>query len=122
MKRIINIILAGVIFYVGNMFFSEYISYDKIQTLVIAILVFAAADYIYGIACTLLMGVSCFGGLGGVLMAIIPIILTAIIWTPLKLVLMDRFVPGFSINGILTYVLLTVALSIFSVEIKTEKK
>lgn len=122
MKRIFNVLLSGVIFYVGNMFFSEYVSYDTIQTLIIAVLLFATADILYGILVTAVLGIGCIGGAGGIMLAIIPIILSAFVWVPLKLVLMNKFIDGFSINGFITYVLLTFALSIFSFKIETKKE
>ena len=119
MKNIINAFLFGGILYFGNMLFPEYISVSGINALIIGVLVFFAIDYVYSIVATLITAVVAALGAGAVVLVAISIIITALIYAPLKLYLISTYVPGIYFSGIITYVLLTVAVSMFSLNVKT---
>lgn len=120
MRKIINALLFGGILYLGDMLFPEYINVLGIKSLIIAVLLYYAADWFYGLVVGAISVIGAALGAGGAILVSIPIIISAVLYIPLKLWLLSTYVPGISINGILTYVLLTVAISIFSVEIKRE--
>ena len=53
---------------------------------------------------------------------IIPLILVAFILTPIKLVLLSRYLDGFMINGFWVYLALTAILSIFTIGSSSSSK
>ena len=119
MKNIFNLLLTGGVFWVGNQYFNEYISVSDNKTLIIATLLMFAIGYLY----TLLMTASVFTipiGIGCITTIIL--VLGAIILTPIKLWLLNKYLVGFSINGFWTYVILTCTLSMFSIGTKSENK
>lgn len=119
MRKIVNAILFGGVLYLGNMLFPEYVVVTGLKTIIVAVLLYYAADFVYGLAITALSILGAAFGAGGAVIAVIPIIISALFYIPLKLWLLSTYMPGISINGILTYILLTAAISIFSLEVKS---
>jgi len=101
------------------MFFNNYINISDTKTLLIATILMFVVGYLYSLLVamsitTIPIGIGCI--------TIIPLILGAFIITPLKLLLLDKFLPGFQINEFWTYMILTVVLSIFSISTEKNKK
>lgn len=112
MKEIINFGSISAIFALGSKFFGEYIQIQDSKTLLLAvILMFAMGlvlDMLIGASVLLMpVGVGC--------LTIIPLIVVAFVFTPLRLWILDTYLAGFSINGLWTYISLTAMISIFRV-------
>lgn len=119
MRRIINFFLTLLVLWVGSTYFSSYISINTTQTLIISTVAIFAMNIIYG----LFMFISAL--LTPILIGCLPLISGFVVLPFLSFIelwLLNKYLPGFHIYGILTYVLLTVAMMIFSVKIKTESK
>jgi len=118
MRNILNLLLTGVVFWVGNEYFNEYISILDTKTLIIATLLMFGIGYLF----SWLMLISMTSIVVGIGCITTPILFLAIfILTPIKLLLLDKYLVGFNINGFWTYILLTIALSIFSISVKTNR-
>ncbi|MNK38838.1 hypothetical protein D3C87_574360 [compost metagenome] len=52
----------------------------------------------------------------------IPLIIGALFITPLSLWLLDKYMPGVEVNGFWTYVVITLVLSMFRVQLKAEQE
>ena len=121
MKNILNAVLAGVILYVGSLLFPTSIVIDGgIKTLIIAVIVYMAMDIVFFVIGSVLL-------IGSVLanneiLAIIVVFVAAVLWTLIKLVLLNKFMPGITFNGVGTYILLALALGIFCVSTNDNKK
>lgn len=119
MKNIINALLTGLIFWLGNEYFGEYISIENTKILILATLFMFIINYLYCLlmmvsAITVPIGIGCLG--------MILLIFLAFVLTPIKLLLLDTYLNGFTINGFWTYVVMTAILSMFSINSKTNKK
>lgn len=119
MKNLFNLLLTGGVFWVGNKYFSEYISIVDMKTLMIATLLMVGIGYLFGLfmltsVLTIPLVVGCF--------TTVILFLMAFILTPIKLWLLDTYLIGFNINGFWTYVVITAILSIFSIKSKKENK
>ena len=119
MKTILNFFLILLVFYIGNKCFPEYIYIEDTKTLIIATLFMFVLSWLYGLL--LLTSVLSIIAFVGCLTTPI-LILFGIFLTPIKLLLLTNFLPGFTIHGFWTYVLLTVCLSIFSFSTSKSKK
>lgn len=119
MRNLFNLLLTFGVFWVGNEYFKEYISISDTKTLIIATLLMVAIGYLFGLlmavsVLTIPIGIGC--------LTTIVLFFVAIILTPIKLLLLDKYLVGFDINGFWTYVILTCVLSIFSIKTKSESK
>lgn len=119
MRRIINFFLTLLVLWAGSHFFSSNISINSTQTLILATILMFGMTIIYGI----IMLVS--AALTPVLVGCLPLIISVIL-SPflnlIELILLNKYLPGFHIYGTWTYILLTIIMMIFSIEIKTESK
>ena len=119
MKNIFNLLLTGGIFWVGNEYFNEYISISDNKTLIIATFLMFAIGYLYALLMmasvfTIPIGIGCF--------TTIILVFGAIILTPIKLWILNKYLVGFNIDGFWTYAILTCLLSMFSISLKSENK
>jgi predicted neutral ceramidase superfamily lipid hydrolase len=99
-------------------YFNQYIQINGTQTLIIASLLMFAMDMafaaiLYILALTSVVAIGCIP-------LIIGIILLPFIGF-IKLYCLNRFLPGFHINGVLTYLLLVASLSIFKLREPNKK-
>ncbi len=118
MRNVLNLILTGVVFWIGNEYFNEYISISNNKTLIIATLLMVAIGYLFGLLMTasfltIPLGIGCI--------TTVVLFLVAIVLTPIKLWLLNKYLVGFDINGFWTYVVLTAILSIFSIKTKSNE-
>jgi len=116
MRNILNLVLTGLVFWMGNEYFNEYIFIVDTKTLIIATLLMVGIGYLFGLLMTASMLLVPLG-IGCLTTAVL--FLVAIVLTPIKLYLLDKYLQGFDINGFWTYVILTVSLSIFSISVKS---
>jgi len=117
MKNLFNLLLTGLVFWVGNEYFNEYISIVNTKTLIISALLMFGISYLFrylmlASVLTIPIGIGC--------LTTIILFFVAIVLTPIKLWLLDKYLSGFYINGFWTYVVLSGILSIFSFSVKTE--
>lgn len=113
MRNIINFLATFAVLWIGSTFFGEYIQIQDIKTLIIATIFMFVIDWIFSIlvglsALLIPIGIGCI--------TIIPLILAAFVLTPIKLMLLSKYLGGFMINGFWTYLALTVILSIFNID------
>jgi len=119
MRNLFNLILTGIVFWVGNEYFKEYISIVDDKTIIISALLMFGISYLFrylilASILTIPIGIGC--------LTTIVLFFVAIVLTPIKLWLLDKYLPGFCINGFWTYVVLSGLLSVFSFSVKTENK
>ena len=117
--NLFNLLLTGLVFWVGNEYFNEYISIINTKTLIISALLMFGISYLFrylmlASVLTIPIGIGC--------LTTIILFFVAIVLTPIKLWLLDKYLPGFCINGFWTYVVLSGILGIFSFSVKTENK
>ena len=115
--NLFNLLLTGLVFWVGNEYFNEYISIINTKTLIISALLMFGISYLFrylmlASVLTIPIGIGC--------LTTIILFFVAIVLTPIKLWLLDKYLSGFYINGFWTYVVLSGILSIFSFSVKTE--
>ena len=117
--NLFNLLLTGLVFWIGNEYFNEYISIINTKTLIISALLMFGISYLfrYLMLASVLTIPICIGCLTTIILFFVAIVLT-----PIKLYLLDKYLPGFCINGFWTYVVLSGVLSIFSFSTKTENK
>lgn len=116
MRRIINFLLTLAVFWAASNWFGQYVHIEGTQTLILAALFMEVANVILGFVFLGLMLTSIIPVVG--CFTILAIFCLAFVVTPIKLWLLCTYLPGFSINGLIAYVLLTIAIGIFSIEIK----
>ncbi|RXZ78604.1 hypothetical protein EBB07_26195 [Paenibacillaceae bacterium] len=119
MKNILNFAVTLLVFWAGNEYFPQHVSILDTKTLLIASALMFIISYLYGLAMvfSLLLipvGIGC--------LTTPALMLASIILTPIKLWLLDLYLPGFEIHGFWTYVVLTIVLSIFTVKVKKQKR
>lgn len=112
MRNIFNFLVTLAVLWIGSTFFSEYIQIRDTKTLIIATIFMFVIGWVFNILVSLSallmpIGIGCI--------TIIPLILAAFILTPIKLVLLSRYLDGFMINGFWAYLALTAILSIFTI-------
>ncbi len=106
------------VFWAGNEYFSQYVSVADTKTLLIASVLMFIISFLYGLALVfsvilIPLGIGC--------LTLPALMLAALVLTPLKLWLLNQYLPGFEIHGFWTYVILTIVLSIFTVEVKKDR-
>ena len=130
MKKLIQLGTILGVFYIGNEYFNEYVNIGSIQTLIITSVLMVIASTIYGgvitsISKKLIEMVSkgdneTAGCLGCLLVFII--VPSILIWTPLRLFILEAIFNDFIINGFWTYVLISLILIVFNLNKKQETK
>jgi len=118
MRNILNAILTFLVFWVGNEYFKEYISISDTKTIIIATLLMVAMGYLFSLlmmasVLTIPLGIGC--------LTTIILFFVAIVLTPVKLWLLDKYLMGFYINGFWAYIVLTAILSIFTIKVKSSQ-
>ncbi|TXK83460.1 phage holin family protein [Paenibacillus sp. N3.4] len=116
MKNILNFLVTVLVFWIGNEYFSSYISISDTKTLILASILMFLISFIY----SLIMAASVLSILVGIGCLTTPLlILASLILTPIKLWLLNTYLPGFHIHGLWTYVIMSVVLSIFTVKARS---
>jgi uncharacterized membrane protein YvlD (DUF360 family) len=119
LKNLLNLLVTLLVFWLGNQYFNSYISIADTKTLIIAAVLMFVISLIYGF----LLGVSMISIVIGIGCLTTPLLIAAsLVLTPIKLWLLDKFLPGFEIHGFWTYVILTILLSIFTVKASDKKQ
>lgn len=118
LRNLINLVVTFAVFWVGSQYFSEYLSISDTKTLIIATVFMFVIGYIFRLSfllsvLTIPLGIGC--------LTTIILFFAAIVLTPIKLWLLDKYLTGFAIHGFWTYVVITVVLGIFSIKAKTTK-
>ena len=116
MRKILKFIVTYAMLWVGMTYFPSNIQITGIETLILVSVIPIVFDMLYGwvlmiSALTTPMVVGCF-----------PLIMCVILAPALNLIellLMDRFIDGFDIIGVWTYIILFVVMSTFTIKIKT---
>lgn len=115
MRSTLNLLITFLVFWFGSHYFNEYISISDTATLILATVLMFVISFIYGF----LLAASMISIVVGIGCLTTPLLIAAsLVLTPIKLWLLDMYLPGFEINGIWTYVILTIILSIFTVKVK----
>lgn len=128
MRRILSLIVVTITFYIGMVYFPQYIFIDSIETLIISSVAFVILGVIIGklLKAILNWAKSLLAdndedlkGCGCVLVFMfVPI---AIITTPIRLWILEYLLNDFKINGFWTYVLLSLIFVVFQLN-KSENK
>ena len=119
MRNILNFVATFIVFWMGSHYFSTYLSIADNRTLVLASVLMFVISFLY----SLVMAMSVLSIAVGIGCLTTPfLILASLVLTPIKLWLLDKFLPGFEIHGFWTYVVLTIILSIFTAKAKSSKR
>lgn len=119
MRNIINVIITFALFWLGSTYFPESAHIVDTKTLILATILMFVIGYIFSwlffVSCLLIpLGIGC--------LTTIVLFLAAIIITPIKLWILTHYLPGFEVHGFWTYVVFTVALSLFTIKRPETKK
>lgn len=121
MKKVINFLLALLVFYIGGKYFPQNIVIPGTQELIITTLLYCVSGWILVGVCLLLLIPAFFGDAGRGL-SVLLIITLVIMSVPFELYIIQRLYTGFRIYGGWAYFLLSVALSIIRLTTETENK
>lgn len=115
-RLIANMFITFGIFWLADKFFHNYVQIEDITTMIIATLFVFVIGWIFGKATVFLMmtGIGC--------LAFPVIYLIAWFLVPIKLILLDHYLPGFNINGFWAYVILSFLLYVLTWKKKVKKK
>ncbi|WP_379117670.1 phage holin family protein [Paenibacillus hodogayensis] len=116
LRNLLHLLVTLLVFWLGNEYFHEYIAISDTKTLILATILMFVISFLYGLLLTVSF-VSIVVGIGCLTTPLL--ILASLVLTPIKLWLLDRYLPGFEIHGFWTYVILSVVLSIFTVKVKS---
>jgi uncharacterized membrane protein YvlD (DUF360 family) len=113
MRMLINALITFGIFWVGTEYFHEHIQIQDTKTMILATVFMSAMSIAYAWFMTLSfftipLGIGCITFVAGLLLVCI--------LTPVKLLILDRYLPGFNIDGFWTYILMSVVLSITTIK------
>lgn len=111
-RNIANGIVTFLIFMFANMYFNEYVSIASTQTLIFATLLMFVMNFIFAYLFLISIALIPFG-IGCI--TSIAFFIIAIFLNPIKLLVLDAYLPGFHVNGFWAYVLLSIALGFFQV-------
>ena len=119
MRVILNLLLTFTVFWIGTTYFNENIYIEDTKTLIVATLIMFGISilftWLFALSILLIpVGIGCITS--------IILFIFAFVLTPIKLLLLDRYLPGFEINGFWTFVILTIILSIFTIKKTTVTK
>lgn len=117
MKKVINVFLAMLVFFVAAKFFPQYIVIPGIEELIITTLLYSVSGWIIVGAILTFLIPAIFGDVGKLLSALL-IVTVIIMSTPFELYFIQKFYSGFQIHGGWTYFFMTIALAVFSVKDK----
>lgn len=118
MKRVIDALMTFLVFFGAWKLFPEYVCCKDLKTLIISVIVLYIISFI-----------GAFIIFAGTLLASIKVRSTActiiyllllIVYSFLTLLITTMLVPGFSINGVVTYILLIFATSLLTPSSKSE--
>ena len=116
MRNIINFIVTFAVLMLTSTYFPGSVYIDGIGTALLVTLLMFVLDLLY-LGILLIAQVPRFLGDAGDTIGTILTVVLALICTPVKLYLLSTFMPGFEIlDGWVTYLILTVILSLFSVK------
>ncbi|WP_171687637.1 phage holin family protein [Paenibacillus planticolens] len=118
MRNILNLLVTFLVFWCGSQYFNPYISISDTKTLIFATVLMFVISFIYGLLLTISM-LSIVIGIGCLTTPLL--VAASLVLTPIKLWLLDKYLPGFEIHGFWTYVILTILLSIFTVKVTSKK-
>lgn len=115
MRNILNFLVTFLVFWIGNEYFNPYLSITDTKTLLIASLLMFLISLLFSLAMVMsvmliTVGIGC--------LTTPALMLASIVLTPIKLWLLDKYLYGFEIHGLWTYVILTSVLSLFTVKVK----
>ncbi|MFC4966596.1 phage holin family protein [Paenibacillus sp. GCM10023248] len=119
MRSIVNALITFAVFWVSSNYFSEHVHIDSTKTMILATCFMVVISYLF----TWLFVISLLAisvGVGCVTSVILFII--GLVLTPVKLLLLSAYLPGFEVSGFWTYVILTVILSVFKIRSRTKQK
>ncbi|MFE5321614.1 hypothetical protein ACFQ88_23190 [Paenibacillus sp. NPDC056579] len=119
MRNLLNLLVTLLVFWIGNQYFNQYISISDTKTLILATVLMFVISLIYGLLLTISF-VSIVVGIGCLTTPLL--IAASLVLTPIKLLLLDKYLSGFDIHGFWTYVILTIVLSIFTVKVKSKSE
>ena len=131
LRSILNIFLTFAVLYVAKEYFPEYVRITGTRELIVTVLLLTIADTTYSLGLTIFLipfMMSCFKSNNAVgflsfITIIITVILSAFIWTPVNLYLVSSLYKGFTIiGGFLTYLILSIILSMFSIKFENKKE
>lgn len=118
MRNILNFLVTFLVFWIGNEYFNPYLSITDTKTLLIASLLMFLISLLFSLAMVMsvmliTVGIGC--------LTTPALMLASIVLTPIKLWLLDKYLNGFEIHGLWTYVILTLVLSLFTVKVKERR-
>lgn len=119
MRNIINFVFTFLVLLAGSHYFPDYVNIKDTETLILASFLMFAIAFVFGI--TLVFSILLIPIGIGCLTTII-LFIVALLLTPIRLYILDMYLPGFEINGFWTYVVLSVSLMFFTIKAKTETK
>jgi hypothetical protein len=119
MKGLWNLLMYFGVLWGASHFFSQYVKVDSLQTLVIVVVFMFVFAWLYSLA-FLLSAVLMYAGVGCITTPIM--LLGLFVLQPLELYLATQYVPGFQIEGVWTYVFITVVLNILTFHPETKTK
>ncbi|MNV39095.1 Membrane protein of unknown function [compost metagenome] len=115
-RNIINLLVTIGIFWAGMTYYPEHVHIQDNKTLILAALMMFVIGYLFSWLMLISFGLIAVG-IG--CLTTIAMVIVGLFLTPVKLWLLSNYLPGFEINGIWTYVILTVILSIFSIKARS---
>ena len=121
MRRILNLALTILIFWVGSTYFHNYITIDSTTTLIVASLLMFAISYLVSfVVIAICVAIAVESTLATiVLLLMFPFL---IILTPIKLYLLSTYLEGFKIyGGFWTYLVLTIIFGMFTISDSSSK-
>lgn len=130
MKRLLQLLVVSCTFYIGMIYFPEYIFINSMQTMIITSVLMVIFNSFIALVLDLIiksmqnMVDNQEMSIGGVLgcLSLFIIIPTAILNTPIRLWILEGIFDGFKINGFWTYILLSILFVVFSIKKSENKK
>jgi len=107
------------LFWLGSKYFPGSVHIADQQTLILATIFMFVIGFLYGwlvfFSFMLIpLGIGC--------LTTIPIMIGAVLITPVKLIILNHYLTGFQVQGFWTYVIFTIALYMFMIKSKPAKK
>ena len=119
MKRIIGVLMTFLVFFGAWKLFPEYVCCKDLKTLIISVLIFYIVATIIGIIFVGIISFLSSTDINAIVCIIIGILeIIAFVFIPLFIT--GVLVPGFLINGIITYILLMAAIALLTPSGKPE--
>lgn len=113
MRNVINFIFTFLVLWAASNYFGDYVHIQDTGTLILATFLMFVMAYILGYALVfsillIPIGIGC--------LTTIFLFVVALLFVPIRLYVLDAYLPGFDINGFWTYVALSISLMFFSVK------